>query len=441
MKLSHLARASAAAVGIAGVIAVGSLTPVTTPHAAAPQATGRVVAIGQATTRVVAIGDVHGANDGFVQILQAAGVIDGQQKWTGGATVLVQTGDVFDRGPGVRAALDLLMRLEDEARRAGGRVEALIGNHEAMNLLGDFRDVSNAAYASFADNRSEDRRKRAYDDYLKTAKRRGGKGDPVATREAWMAAHPPGFVEYVDALGPRGKYGRWIRAHKVVTTVNRTAFMHAGIRPDLPGTLDDVNKVAASDIAAWDATRATLVQAQLVPSSCTLNEAISAAAAEIERIAAAIKAQTPLEEFVTREYVDRLQWLMQIDKLSLIAGEGPLWFRGYAQLPETPENETQLTALLTRLGVDRFVTGHTPMLPAGRITSRFGNRFFLIDTGMLSTYFKGGRASALEIQGGRVTAIYGDSKTVLAGGAQARRDFLVDDGVGGVGWASAVARY
>ena len=49
---------------------------------------------------------------------------------------------------------------------------------------------------------------------------------------------------------------------------------------------------------------------------------------EIERIAAAIKAKTPLEDFVTREFVDRLQTLLQIDKLSLVAGEGPLWFRG-----------------------------------------------------------------------------------------------------------------
>lgn len=385
----------------------------------------------------MAIGDVHGASDAFVQILQSAGLIDQQQKWIGGTTVFVQTGDVFDRGPGVRAALDLLMRLEDEARRAGGRVEALIGNHEAMNLLGDLRDVSETTYAAFADNRSEDRRTRAYDDYLRTAKRRAGRGDPIATRDEWMAAHPPGFAEYVDALGPRGKYGRWIRSHKVVTTVNRTAFMHAGIRPDLPGTLDDVNRVAATDIAAWDTTRAAMVQAQLVPPTCTLREAVSAAAAEIERIAAAIKDKTPLEDYVTREYVDRLQWLLQIDKLSLVAGDGPLWYRGYAQLPESPENEAQLTTRLDKLGVDRFVTGHTPMLPAGRITTRFTNRFFLIDTGMLSTYFKGGRASALEIQNGRITAIYTDSKAVLVEGTQERRDFLA----GAFPAASAGARY
>ena len=45
----------------------------------------------------------------------------------------------------VRDALDLLMRLEEEAQRAGGRVESLLGNHEVMNLLHEFRDVSAAA--------------------------------------------------------------------------------------------------------------------------------------------------------------------------------------------------------------------------------------------------------------------------------------------------------
>jgi hypothetical protein len=390
--------------------------------------------------RIVAIGDVHGAFEAFVEILQTEGLIDANQKWIGGSTVLVQTGDVFDRGARVRDALDLLIRLEGEATRAGGRVEALLGNHEVMNLLSDFRDVSPASYAAFADKRSEDRRKRAYDDYLDTAKRRSGRGDPVASRDEWMNAHPPGFVEYVEAMGPRGKYGRWLRGHKVVTSVNGIGFMHAGIRPDLPGTLDDVNRTAAKEIASWDEVRNMMVNAKLVPPFCTLREAVSAAAAEIERIAAALKAQTPLEEYVTRQYVDRLQWLMQVDKLSLLEAEGPLWFRGYAQWPETPENATQLSTLFKRLGVSRFVTGHTPMLPNGRIVSRFEQRVFLIDTGMLSAYFKG-RASALELQDGRVTAIYTDRKDVLVPARAAH--FLRAPFRGGLdaAAASALARY
>jgi hypothetical protein len=143
-----------------------------------------------------------------------------------------------------------------------------------------------------------------------------------------------------------------------------------------------------------------------------------------------VKANQPPGDYVTREFVDSLVALQKIESWSLIAAEGNLWFRGFAQWPDT--EEPKIAALLEKLGVTRFVTAHTPQLP-GRIKDRFGNRVFLIDTGMLSSYFKGGRASALEIQdgpstglgAGRITAIYPDSREVLvpSGAAPRLRDF------------------
>src|SRR5262245_3667344 len=75
-------------------------------------------------SRIVAVGDVHGAADRFIGILQAAGLIDDKQHWSGGRAHLVQLGDVLDRGPDSRRALDLLRRLEDEAAKDGGAVHA-----------------------------------------------------------------------------------------------------------------------------------------------------------------------------------------------------------------------------------------------------------------------------------------------------------------------------
>jgi hypothetical protein len=49
--------------------------------------------------RVVAVGDVHGDLNGVVSILQEAGLINAAHHWTGGNAVLVQTGDLLDRGP------------------------------------------------------------------------------------------------------------------------------------------------------------------------------------------------------------------------------------------------------------------------------------------------------------------------------------------------------
>ena len=372
------------------------------------------------TRRVVAIGDVHGALEGLAGILQTAGLVDANKQWAGGNAVLVQTGDVFDRGDGVRGALDLLMRIEDEAKRAGGRVEALLGNHEVMNLIGEFRDVSPGTFASFSDQRSADRQKRAYDDFARVMKRKARKGDPPPlSREEWDKTHPIGFVEYIDALGRRGKYGRWLRSHAVATTIDGTMFMHAGINPEVTtGTLDEVNRTAARDIAANDDARAALVQAQLLTEYATLTEALEAAVFEVNRIAEALKNQAPPGDHVTREFIDRLQAFLLIEKSSLLEAQGPLWFRGFAQWADA--ESAQVDAVAKRFGVTRFVTGHTPSSP-GRIRARFNNRVFLIDTGMLATYFKNGRASALELQpDGRVTAIYSDSRDVLVPSAAAR---------------------
>ena len=100
------------------------------PTRAAAQPRGQTAAAAvpcdvQTTERIVAVGDVHGAFDKFVAILRAAGLIDTRNRWIGKKAVLVQTGDLTDRGPDSRKAIDLLRKLEGEAQRAGGQVYAL----------------------------------------------------------------------------------------------------------------------------------------------------------------------------------------------------------------------------------------------------------------------------------------------------------------------------
>jgi hypothetical protein len=302
--------------------------------------------------------------------------------------------------------MDLLMRLEGEARRAGGRVDVLFGNHEGMNLLHDTRDVSPEAYAFFADSRSEDRRNKAFERHAAIAKR----GGATLVRDEWMAAHPPGYVEYLQEFGPSGKYGRWIRARKVVLQIGSSIFMHAGLSPNTTGTLDDVNRAVEREVRAWDGVLATLERQNLIAPSFTLLEVANAAQVEIGRISIAQKTGEPLGEHVTREYVAQLQQLSEFQKWALIDGEGPLWYRGLATLPD--DAEPTVGALLSRLGAERFVVGHTPQA-SGRIRVRFGGRAILIDTGMLASFYKGGQPSALEIQDGRLTAIYASGREPL----------------------------
>lgn len=98
--------------------------------------------------RHIIVGDVHGELTGLKEILTHAGLIDVWVDWSGKDAVLVQTGDVIDRGPHSVEAVQFLRRLQAQAMAAGGRVLRLCGNHELMLLQGNFK------YADF-DNPAE----------------------------------------------------------------------------------------------------------------------------------------------------------------------------------------------------------------------------------------------------------------------------------------------
>ena len=360
----------------------------------------------QPQQRLVAIGDIHGSADGLTTILQSAGLIDAQRRWVGGRARLVQTGDFLDRGATVRDVIELLMRLEEEARRAGGRVEVLFGNHEGMNVLHDVRDVSPDAYRSFAGPDAESRRAKGYITHATIARRAGKE----LNRNDWLRDHPPGFIEYLEAMGPSNRFGRWIRSRKVMTKVDDSLFMHAGLAPASPLTMDDVNRTVEREVRAFDDAVSTLLGADLIAPFFTLQEILGATSAELNRIATLVRGRQDVTQEMTQDY-SRLQKLMTIDQWALIAAQGPLWFRGYATLGD--DALPQIEGLLKRLGASRFVVGHTPQLP-GHIEPRFNNRIFLIDTGMLSSYYKGGRPSALEIASGQITAIYPDERRLLS---------------------------
>ncbi len=390
------------------------------PRADAPASPQR-----QSPGRVVAIGDIHGSIDGLNTILRTSGLADGRV-WTGGNVTLVQTGDFTDRGTGVRAVMDLLMALEPQAAAAGGRVRVVLGNHEAMNLVGETRDVTPAIFATFADDKSETRRDEAWRDYEKfTAARAvklGASAVKPLAREAWMTAHPPGYFEYREAFGPEGTYGKWLRGLPAAAHIDGSIFMHGGIHPDTaPDSIDDISKQVSRELRNFDDYNRHLVSRGVILPFFTLQEIFDAVQAEARAITAAQTAakngesaslaQSQILSDIDRKHVEVLQGVGRIGTWAVLNPNGPLWFRGYATWP-SPGNAPEVTKLLKKYNARRFVVGHT--IPATmRITPRFDRRIFLIDTGMLSTHYKGGRASALEIDGDRVTAIYPDGRIQL----------------------------
>ena len=85
-------------------------------------------------SRTYIIGDIHGYDDRLAALLHEAGLTDSSQRWCGGEAVLWFMGDYTDRGPDGIAVIDRVMRLQQEAPQAGGRVVALLGNHDIQLL-------------------------------------------------------------------------------------------------------------------------------------------------------------------------------------------------------------------------------------------------------------------------------------------------------------------
>lgn len=106
-----------------------------------------------AAERIVAIGDLHGDVSATRAALRLAGAIRDGDQWTGGRLVIVQTGDQLDRGDDEPEIIDLFERLSAQASAAGGALHVLNGNHEVMNVQGDFRYVTADGFHDFADAR------------------------------------------------------------------------------------------------------------------------------------------------------------------------------------------------------------------------------------------------------------------------------------------------
>lgn len=160
-----------------------------------------------AADRVVAIGDLHGDLEAARRALRLAGAVDANDKWIGGKLVVVQTGDELDRGDQDRNILDLFDRLSVEAKAAGGAVHALNGNHETMNVAGDFRYVTAGGFEEFAGMTCE----RVPNPMLQSC--------PEVARGR------------LSAFYPGGTYALKLAERPVVIVVGDTVFVHGGVTP------------------------------------------------------------------------------------------------------------------------------------------------------------------------------------------------------------------
>jgi len=125
--------------------------------------------IKKAPKRIIVIGDLHGDWNKTIECLKIAKVINNKNNWIGGQTVIVQLGDQIDRcrinqvqcthkyatkddEASDMKILYYFTKLHKQAQKVGGSVYSIMGNHELMNVDGDFRYVSRQNLLEFSDN-------------------------------------------------------------------------------------------------------------------------------------------------------------------------------------------------------------------------------------------------------------------------------------------------
>lgn len=140
---------------------------------------------------IYALSDIEGNLPALIKLLKAGNVMNSQFQWTFGKGHLVLAGDFFDRGDQVTECLWLIYKLEQEAKKSGGRVHFIIGNHEVMNLSGDIRFVRTK---------------------YKTNAGMIGKS-------------------YHDMYSEKSILGRWLRTKPAMLRIRDLLFVHAGISP------------------------------------------------------------------------------------------------------------------------------------------------------------------------------------------------------------------
>ncbi|MGD2153415.1 MAG: metallophosphoesterase, partial [Gemmatimonadales bacterium] len=145
---------------------------------------------------IYVVGDVHGQYAELAGLFRNAGLIDGDDRWTGGHSMVVLLGDLFDRGLDVHKTLWFLYELERDAARRGGRVQILLGNHEIMAMTDDTRYTS--------------------------------------PKELLIAQNYG--VAYWQLFDPRSSVlGRWLASKPALIKVDRVLLAHGGVGPEYAG--------------------------------------------------------------------------------------------------------------------------------------------------------------------------------------------------------------
>lgn len=323
--------------------------------------------------RVVALSDIHGAYDALVVTLREAGVLDDSLSWSGGETHLVITGDLVDRGADSRRVMDLVMRLESEAPRAGGRVHLTLGNHEVMNIIGDLRYVADAEFAAFAEDESAQEREKWYRQFRH---RYPADANEENVRSAFDEKAPPGYFGHRAAFGPDGKYGKWLLGKPLLIVIDDTGFVHGGLPPFVAEYgLAGVNETLMAELVNFLKARSALEDAGFLSPVDGFKELPSLLAEMID------------SGQLDGTLLAAAKTAIDHRNSPLHTKTGPLWYRGSSVCSELVEGD-ELDAALAVIGARRIVIGHTTTVTR-KVQQRMSGRVLEINTGILEPVYEG----------------------------------------------------
>ncbi|KAJ3567473.1 hypothetical protein NP233_g6342 [Leucocoprinus birnbaumii] len=349
------------------------------------------------TRHVVAVGDLHGDLGNARRVLQFSGVTDDKGDWSGNVDFFVQTGDIIDRGDDTIALYAWMDRLREQASAVGATVMSLLGNHEWMNAIGDWRYVYPSELATFGSITARQKQ-------LSTGKI-GRSWARNYTTAARLPLHPhiglpntpfpPTHARHLHFQKDRDDEGAELDnsvyydedeplSHAALS------FVHGGLSPTYP---------------------------DLVPFPKRINEIAKVFLRKLQY------REQPLPHPPSR--YPGMPQDTSLDEIHMYDANGPVWYRGWALGDEETVCE-EVESVLARTGTRRMIMGHTPDF--NNIVSRCNGKIIIIDTGISHAY--GGVLSALSIhytlepigepEGKRwletevVSALYPDRRDVLA---------------------------
>ncbi len=142
---------------------------------------------------IVAISDIESGFKTFRDFLIQQNVIDSSLNWIFGKGHLVLVGDFVDRGFSTTQVLWFVYKLEQEAKKHGGIVHFIIGNHELKNMQAKFGAASQKylAVSAILDKQQHD----------------------LYSQESFL--------------------GKWLSSKNTIEKINGHIFVHGGIHPEV----------------------------------------------------------------------------------------------------------------------------------------------------------------------------------------------------------------